>query len=51
MTSQGHPRLVNALAKMYSKIYSREIDPMSEVRTLAFEWKYYQYNYLMCYNV
>ena len=32
MTSQGHPRLVNALAKMYGKVYSREIDPMNEVR-------------------
>ena len=31
MTSQGHPRLVNALAKMYGKIYDREIDPMNEV--------------------
>jgi len=29
--SQGHPRLVKALAKMYSIIYGREINPMTEV--------------------
>ena len=33
MISQGHPRLVKALAKMYGKLYDREIDPMSEVST------------------
>ena len=33
MISQGHPRLVNALAKMYGKLYDRKIDPMSEVST------------------
>lgn len=36
MISQGHPRLVNALAKMYGKLYDREIDPMNEVSL----WKY-----------
>ena len=28
---QGHPRLVNALAKLYSPLHGREIDPMNEV--------------------
>ncbi|XP_019856948.1 PREDICTED: kynurenine--oxoglutarate transaminase 3-like [Amphimedon queenslandica] len=29
----GHPRLVKALAAMYSKLYGREINPMTEVVT------------------
>ena len=28
---QGHPRLVNALAKLYSPILGRDLDPMEEV--------------------
>ena len=31
LSSQGHPRLVKALASMYSKVYNRDIDGMSEV--------------------
>ena len=31
LSSQGHPRLVKALANMYSKVYNRDIDGMSEV--------------------
>lgn len=27
----GHPRLVNALSKLYSKLCNREINPMKEV--------------------
>ncbi|XP_078346819.1 kynurenine--oxoglutarate transaminase 3-like isoform X1 [Oculina patagonica] len=29
--SQGHPRLVNALGKLYTKLMKREIDPLSEI--------------------
>ena len=28
---QGHPRLVKALASLYSPLYGRQIDPMTEV--------------------
>lgn len=28
---QGHPRLVNAIAKLYSKLLDRTIDPNNEV--------------------
>ena len=28
---QGHPRLVNAIAKLYSKILQRDLDPNNEV--------------------
>lgn len=28
---QGHPRLVNALAKFYSKLINRDLDPNKEV--------------------
>lgn len=28
---QGHPRLVNALAKLYSKLIDRDLDPYNEV--------------------
>lgn len=28
---QGHPRLVNAIAKLYSKVLDRNIDPNAEV--------------------
>jgi len=31
----GHPRLVNALTKMYSKLINREINPMSEMLVTA----------------
>lgn len=31
MTTQGHKRLVDALAKMYGKLINREINPMTEV--------------------
>ncbi|XP_065918006.1 kynurenine--oxoglutarate transaminase 3-like isoform X2 [Dysidea avara] len=31
--SQGHPRLVKALANMFSKVYNRDIDGMSEIIT------------------
>ena len=27
----GHPRLVNALSKVYSKLIDREIDPQNEI--------------------
>ena len=30
-TIKGHPRLVKALAKMYSVLHGREINPMTEV--------------------
>ena len=30
-TIKGHPRLVKALAKMYSILHGREINPMTEV--------------------
>lgn len=29
--SQGHPRLVNALGKLYSMVYGKDIDPMTNV--------------------
>ena len=29
--SQGHPRLVNALSKLYSQMIGRTIDPLSEI--------------------
>ncbi|MEX1018537.1 MAG: aminotransferase class I/II-fold pyridoxal phosphate-dependent enzyme [Litorilinea sp.] len=29
--SAGHPRLVNALAQVYSPLFGRELDPMSEI--------------------
>ncbi|KAJ7360358.1 Kynurenine--oxoglutarate transaminase 3 [Desmophyllum pertusum] len=29
--SQGHPRLVTALGKLYTKLMKREIDPLSEI--------------------
>lgn len=28
---QGHPRLVNALAKVYSKVSNRELNPQTEI--------------------
>lgn len=28
---QGHPRLVQALAKLYSKVTNRDINPLSEI--------------------
>lgn len=28
---QGHPRLVNAIAKFYSKLINRDLDPNKEV--------------------
>ena len=28
---QGHPRLVKAIAKLYSPIFGRQIDPMNEI--------------------
>ncbi|KAG0720463.1 Kynurenine--oxoglutarate transaminase 3 [Chionoecetes opilio] len=31
----GHPRLINALSKIYSKVVGREINPMSEVLVTA----------------
>jgi kynurenine---oxoglutarate transaminase / cysteine-S-conjugate beta-lyase / glutamine---phenylpyruvate transaminase len=33
--SQGHPRLVNAIAKLYSKLINHQIDPMTEVIVTA----------------
>jgi len=31
MFFQGHPRLVNALSKLYSKLIGREINPQTEI--------------------
>lgn len=31
----GHPRLVQSIAKMYSKLHQRELDPMSEIVVTA----------------
>jgi len=31
----GHPRLVNAIAKMYGRFHNRELDPMKEVLVTA----------------
>ena len=33
--TQGHPRLVNAISKVYSKVVGREINPMTEVLATA----------------
>lgn len=34
-TLQGHPRLVNAIAKLYSKLINRDLDPNKEVLVTA----------------
>lgn len=38
---QGHPRLVKALGKLYSKMLGRELDPMSNVSHFLVEWPTY----------
>lgn len=35
MELQGHPRAVNALAKLYSRLIGRQINPMTEVLITA----------------
>lgn len=35
LSFQGHPRLVNALSKLYSKLLNRNLDPNNEIIVTA----------------